>query len=678
MEPNGDTTPSPFADVHLAVDAYTLDPAAGKRRLKQIEHDGTLTYDEVKPPRTKRTEHLERIWNEYPAGLLDLSVDSLRAADPTTTYGAEADAGDEKEADTGTRESGKLMSVEDMEALRSDVYTSLNDARNELWFILELAKTLAASADIESNPPPEPFPSAPPPKQKGKGKGLPQVPSVASSVPPPATSMEGEPPVLPGGTYTATPSAAPVRGAAARAHALELALAAKQRALDDCGALIDAAVDELRVMADASARFTADVRRLQGGPGQSQWAVVPRPNFGRSSGADAEMAKDVVVPYALDEAPPALRARSLAAFDLDPRKVDGLSFGARSYLRLRVLVRSPAAGPQTTSRPYVASAEDTTDVCAAIQAAQTETVDEDLFNEIRNEVSRLDGATIEPQNISLRVGKEELTFQLYDTRETLAPLPESPMCDILLGAARMGLMHTYRRRKQRLIDPLPVTAPASSSSSTSGSSSNSPPSSILLPIVHVLQYNAVCRAIRPALDAFHHTLSAAGLTSALVERSSSTDSADGVLGLLSAKAKVDVLGTVFTLEVVGCQGVTVNVTAPAQIHLATPGATFALRDVEHLDRIVGDTMVSQLQALAFAAMRDAADEDTAGAWYDELDGSVVAGALGPLNIAFSSAALRAWVDAEDAPAPYDLSEAAQPFTEWLADLARAIPPEAEA
>lgn len=50
MELNGDgdaASASPFADVRLAVDAYTLDTAAGKRRLRQIEHDGTLTYDEV-------------------------------------------------------------------------------------------------------------------------------------------------------------------------------------------------------------------------------------------------------------------------------------------------------------------------------------------------------------------------------------------------------------------------------------------------------------------------------------------------------------------------------------------------------------------------------------------------------------------------------------------------------
>lgn len=49
--PNGDAGPSttsasPFAGLTLAVDSYTLDVAAGKRRLKQIEEDGSLTFEE--------------------------------------------------------------------------------------------------------------------------------------------------------------------------------------------------------------------------------------------------------------------------------------------------------------------------------------------------------------------------------------------------------------------------------------------------------------------------------------------------------------------------------------------------------------------------------------------------------------------------------------------------------
>lgn len=47
MEPNGaSSTSSPFTGVSVAVDAYTLDTATAIRRLKTIEADGTLTYDE--------------------------------------------------------------------------------------------------------------------------------------------------------------------------------------------------------------------------------------------------------------------------------------------------------------------------------------------------------------------------------------------------------------------------------------------------------------------------------------------------------------------------------------------------------------------------------------------------------------------------------------------------------
>lgn len=42
----GPSGPSPFADVKLSVDAYTLDAASGKRRLREIEPDGSLTFEE--------------------------------------------------------------------------------------------------------------------------------------------------------------------------------------------------------------------------------------------------------------------------------------------------------------------------------------------------------------------------------------------------------------------------------------------------------------------------------------------------------------------------------------------------------------------------------------------------------------------------------------------------------
>lgn len=37
---------SPFANVAIAIDSYTLDAASGKRRLRTVEPDGSLTYDD--------------------------------------------------------------------------------------------------------------------------------------------------------------------------------------------------------------------------------------------------------------------------------------------------------------------------------------------------------------------------------------------------------------------------------------------------------------------------------------------------------------------------------------------------------------------------------------------------------------------------------------------------------
>jgi hypothetical protein len=303
------------------------------------------------------------------------------------------------------REAGTLLSPREMEDLRSEVVGDLNLARNELWWILELAKTLASSATFTADPPPEPTAGLGPQRKKA-----PPPKPAAVPIPPlvPGAKTDEVPPILPPGTYSSTPAAAPERPPAVVAHELELALAAKAAALDDCAALIDAAVEELRLMNDAGTRWSAEIRALRlGEAGRGQWAVVPKPDFGRTG----ESAKDVVIPYALDEAPSSVHARSMAAFDLDPRK-DALAFGARSYYRLRVVFRTGGSGgPQTASRPYDATTEGGA-AAEALAAAQLETVDEELFNELRVEALRLDTALVEPQNISLRVGKDKLSFQL--------------------------------------------------------------------------------------------------------------------------------------------------------------------------------------------------------------------------------------------------------------------------
>lgn len=65
--------------------------------------------------------------------------------------------------------------------------------------------------------------------------------------------------------------------------------------------MIDGAVEELQAMSEAGDRFWQSVRELRDGKGgRGQWAVVPRPDFGRVM-TEGERAKDVIIPYALDE-----------------------------------------------------------------------------------------------------------------------------------------------------------------------------------------------------------------------------------------------------------------------------------------------------------------------------------------------------------------------------------------
>lgn len=82
-------------------------------------------------------------------------------------------------------------------------------------------------------------------------------------------------------------------------------------------------------------------------------------------------------------APVSLRARCLAAFDLDPTKMDPLTFGARTYRRLRVSI----SGEIMTSNSSITSNEEST-IWEMINAAQMEAVDEELYNEVRPSIYR--------------------------------------------------------------------------------------------------------------------------------------------------------------------------------------------------------------------------------------------------------------------------------------------------
>lgn len=520
-----------------------------------------------------------------------------------------------------------------------------SDARNELWFAFELAKTLAASAGMGAHAPPEPIPSAPAPKKKkGAAAAAAAASALTSAVASPLPSGPEAELVLPAGTYSSTPGLAAEPPVAQQAERLESALRARSRALDECSSLIDAAVSELELMSHASERFAADLGALRG---PELWAVVPKPDFGRSAAAagtgTGARARDVVIPYALDEAPPALHARSLAAFDLDPARPE-MAFGARSFRRLRFLLRRGDDAHTTASAVYDAGTEGTdgADVCAVLRAAQAETLDEDLFGELRAEALRVDGAHVDAASFTLKVGRDKLTAELYDSRAPPAT-PRSELADMLLCVARLNMLHGYRRRKARVVN---------------GTGAPHPPA--LVTLLSLVQFMGALDAVRPTLTTVVGTLRAAGLSAHLAERHACADPTVSEC-LMTARAKYDVLGVVFSLDLApgaseesrnyggavaahnaaisqlggygpstggsGGRGfLSVNLTAPAALTVVVPGTSFPVKDLDTLPATVAEHAAGQIAPLLFRAIKG-----QPGAFYDELERCVVLGDRGPLT-----------------------------------------------
>jgi hypothetical protein len=65
---------------------------------------------------------LERIWNEYPDGLLNVTEDGLSGFDPNALA---VTPGDTAEVEIKPRDKNKLMGQEEMEQLRSDMFQQL-------------------------------------------------------------------------------------------------------------------------------------------------------------------------------------------------------------------------------------------------------------------------------------------------------------------------------------------------------------------------------------------------------------------------------------------------------------------------------------------------------------------------------------------------------------------------
>ncbi|WVR03136.1 hypothetical protein IAU60_000126 [Kwoniella sp. DSM 27419] len=598
--------------VALSLDPVTLDSALGKRRVQAIDLDGSIVYEDEKKTDDQLTEQLERIWNEYPGGLLDISEETLAALPAEGTATEDATQNDTAPSQ---RDTSKMMEHEAMEGLRTEVFGQLNDARNELWFVLELAKTLAASSSFTSEPPlpPGQLSNTAQANRKGKAKSVGRQESdskVAVSV-----SAPTEPPILPPGTYTTVPSYQTSKPSHAQVKDIELVLAAKQQALAECSALIDSAVGELQSMAAGGDRFWKDVKMLkQGYNGRGQWAVVPKPDFGRSMG-EGEKAKDIIIPYAIEESSRAQRARCLAAFDLDPKQEEALAFGARTHLRLRITLKDDS-GSIVGSTHVVNQAH--ADVRMQMNDVQMEAFEEELFTEIRYEAGRMAHTEMSPRSVSVPAAEYTLAFELYDSRDT-SSVPSSPLCDLIGSAARLNMINLHRFRKAHAIGR---------------SDPDMMPSEIIHPIIQALQYRRLYRTIDVTLETLANTLRIAGVPADVTRQTSAVGSPDEMIqAFLTGRSGVDKLCVSFSLQIADSPGIKIDLSAPGVSRVTLSRATFELSNPADLAHVLSEELADQLLHMAGKIVRDTVPAEARRLlFFDHLEGLIGLGVLGNLRV----------------------------------------------
>ncbi|OCF60104.1 hypothetical protein L486_02781 [Kwoniella mangroviensis CBS 10435] len=592
-----------FDNIRLSLDRATLDAALGKRKVQAIDVNGQLLYDEEKITTDRLTEQLERVWNEYPNGLLDINEERLEKLSSDEHAVKKEESKEDQETE---RDPSKMMSRGEMDELRTEVHEQLNAARNELWFVLELAKTLSVSSSFTHQPPPPPSqqPDAGPKKGKQRpAKANEADVNTASGL---STSVPQEPPVLPPGTFSITPSTQPTKPPHTQVHELELILKSKQQALDECSALIDSAVSELQMMASAGDRFWRDIKSLKDGQnGRDQWAILPKPDFGRTM-VEGEKSKDIIIPYSVDEAPRATRSRCLAAFDLDPTKEDDLTFGSRSHLRLRTTLKD-VSGAVVGSSPVIVG--NSSGVRAQMEAAQMEAFDEDLFSVLRYEASQISKSELEPKSVSFPAAEYTLSFELYDTR-TRSQIPTSPLCDLIVSSAQSNLLNLHRHRKSRLVSPM--------------SSSTASPT-LLKPIVHALRYRQLCNTINSTLSNFASIFETAGLeASSTCQMIAGQSSSEAISEFLVGRSDTSKLSGTYRLDIPGCRGVKIDAHAPFRTSVTLTNATFDLSNPEELSHILSEEFATQILTLLRSELRNRISDASIRSrlFLDELEGMI--------------------------------------------------------
>ncbi|KAG7529521.1 hypothetical protein FFLO_05589 [Filobasidium floriforme] len=290
--------------------------------------------------------------------------------------------------------------------------------------------------------------------------------------------------------------------------------------------------------------------------GNKVWSIRPRWKPGRDLDARVQMASDVMIPYAPDEA--GLPFRMAAIATLDPpaspvgdqkEEVQGSSTGSRTTIRiparrrrrLRLCIRT---ADQRDDRVSFSTLDDSAleedngegaDSNRSLERAAEELFEEEIYNEIRTEAkaSPTLNARISVDSVTISaVPEQELVFELVNLDELEdgedVPKRSSAKADLILSIVKMSMLKIYRERSApKAVEPEPATEEISGPSRPKAgtrSKPGQPPSAAVKPVqppsakatvfgtlVPYLHYQAFLGRLLQVLGEFRKTIGSFGL-----------------------------------------------------------------------------------------------------------------------------------------------------------------------
>ncbi|GHJ88612.1 hypothetical protein NliqN6_5014 [Naganishia liquefaciens] len=472
---------------------------------------GDVIWDVARPPADGYNQAIRDVLVRKPARFFDVTLQAVEREDAEKDAKQDEDDGsqlkdpdDEDKADSATLSdnvinvNGKMMTIQEMGQMKVELHQTLGVAWNELNKIAELCRSLISS---------QPHPYVLPPNE------------ATASIP--AKSLTGT-----------VADRSPPNQAVRLLADTKLAVVRHIDAVKRANEVLSNGSKQLRALNAQEETYWSNVLRIGGfggrteamtevkenvadaqptsstlGDALSSWSLLPRP-LSNGVPPPRQMATDVMVPYAPDEAAPPFRALAMvmmAQRDSESEQAKELVespiiYRARRNKRLRICVKSNT-GCQTYSRVSgLADPGMQEPTERDIGKAQAEMFDDEVFEMIRAEAQNsptLNTRSSADQISIDAVPGEELVFEMVDTDDTFeeqknGSVTISTQAILLAALLRLGMIKIYRARKAAAIEGKPSQ------------------DRLLAPVIAYMHYQAFCRQLFQILRGFQIAMQTAG------------------------------------------------------------------------------------------------------------------------------------------------------------------------